>query len=288
VLTIATAGSSSIKLIVLVAIPVVGLGLRFALGRPPWWLHRARGTAVGQRAPRSDGRGRLGRQRQRVLALRMLLCAVGPLVVYTVLRSYVKSDAVALAIGGAIPAVWVLVLAVWRRRLDWIALVAVVLFALAIVLSLLSGGSSLPLKIRGAVVTGAFGLACVVSVVAGKPLPLLVVQRRARRDPEAGRLAQRALADPVRRHAITVLTALIGITLLAAAAMRVILAATLSTSTFLSVSSIAQWAVIAIGGIPTLWYVHQQRRRLHSRTSDPIRDDETPAPLAPRVYHDQS
>jgi small-conductance mechanosensitive channel len=146
---------------------------------------------------------------------------------------------------------------------------------------LVSGGSSVPFKIRGAVVTGMLGLACAVSVVAGKPLPLLVLQLRARRDAEAGRLAARAGDDPFRRHAITVLTALIGVTLLAAAAVRVILAVALSTSTFLSVSSVTQWAIIAAGGLPTVWYAHRQRSRLRSRHGDEARETDGRAPPVP-------
>ncbi len=282
-LAIASSGSSPIKLAVLVAIPVVGLVLRFALGRPPWWMQRGRAgaRAAGRPAPELNTRRQRGEQQQPALVARMLVSAVGPLFVYTLLRSRVGSDAEALAIGGAIPAAWVVAWGVWRRRVDWISLVAVILFALAIALSLLSGGSSLPLKIRGAAVTGALGLACVVSVVVGRPLPLLVLQLRARRDPRAGRVVQRVVGDPVRRHAIAVLTALIGSTLLAAGAVRVILAVTLSTSAFLSVSSVSQWAVLAIGGIPTLLYAHRQRRRLRSRQTDGA--SETGDPITPVV-----
>lgn len=273
---IASSGPGAIKLIVLVAIPVAGLVLRFALGRPPWWMQRARATSAGRRAPGLGERRAIRGEQQRALVVRMLVSAAGPWVVYTLLRSYVGTDAEALAISGAIPAAWVLIVLAWKRRVDLIALASVGLFALAIVLSLISGGSSLPLKIRGAAVTGVLGLACVVSVVAGKPLPLLVLQLRARRAPEAARLLQRARGDPARRHAITDLTTLIGITLLAAAAVRVILAVTLSTTAFLSVSSATQWAIIAAGGLPILWYVHRCRRSA-SREGGEGSDREDPA-----------
>lgn len=146
-LTIASSGSGSIKLIVLVAIPVIGLVLRFALRQPPWWMQRARGAVA----------------------------------------------------------------------------------------------------------------------------------------------RQKALGDPVRRRAITVLTALIGVTLLAAAGVRLILAIVLSTSTFLSVSSVTEWAIIAAGGVPALLYAHYQRSRLHSRRpTDPMRDvEDDPLPPVPRTHHGQ-
>jgi hypothetical protein len=200
----------------------------------------------------------------------MLVSAVLPLVVYALLRSRVGSDVEALAIGGAIPAAWVLVSLAWRRRVDWIALTSVVLLVLAVLLSLVSGGSSLPLKLREAVVTGVLGLACVGSVVAGKPLPLFVVRLRARRDARARRSAEQVLDDPVRQHAVTVLTMLVGITLLAAAAVRVILAVVLPTVVFLGLASIVEWVIIAAGALPTLWYAHRQRVLLRSRGSDAV------------------
>ena len=162
------------------------------------------------------------------------------------LRRHVGSDAEALAIGCAIPAAWVLVRLVITRRVEWLAAVFVAVFAVTVVVSLLSGGSALPFKLRYWVVTGLAGLACVISVIARRPLPLLLAHRPLH-DAERARKIEAAFNDPDRRHRLTVVTSVAGIALLLDAAVRAMLAVTLSTAMFLVASRVASWAVIGTG-----------------------------------------
>ncbi len=193
-----------------------------------------------------DDHSGTARAGQIVLVRSVLLSAVAPWIVYLLLRPHVGSDAEALAIGGAIPAAWVLVRLAITRRVEWLATVFVAVFAVAVVVSLLSGGSALPLKLRYSVVTGAVGLACVISVIARRPLPL-VLAHRSLYDAERARKIEAAFNDPARRHRLTVVTSVAGIALLLDAAVRAMLAVTLSTATFLVASRVASWAVIGAG-----------------------------------------
>jgi hypothetical protein len=72
----------------------------------------------------------------------------------------------ALAITDAIPMLWLVAYAIWRRRIEPIAVVAVVVFAIALVLTIAFGGSSLPLELRRSVFPGAVGVACLISLAA--------------------------------------------------------------------------------------------------------------------------
>lgn len=202
----------------------------------------------------TGGRGGTARAGQLALARSVLLSAVAPWIVYLLLRPHVRSDAEALAIGGAIPAAWVLVRLAVTRRVDWLAMVFVAVFAVAVAVSLLSGGSASPLKLRYSVVTGAAGLACVISVIIRRPLPL-VLAHRSLHDTERARRIEKAFSDPVRRHRLTVVTCLAGIALLLDAAVRALLAVTLPTATFLVVSRVASWAVIGAGLAAVVLYL---------------------------------
>lgn len=82
---------------------------------------------------------------------------------------------VALAVGGAVPAIRVLV--AWRRRakIDPIAVFIVALFVLGIVLSAISGNPKFALAKEG-IFTGLVGVWCIVSLFRGRPL-MFYVQR---------------------------------------------------------------------------------------------------------------
>lgn len=179
-------------------------------------------------------------RRMRALAPSLLAGFLLPAVVYWLVRPHVGGDAAALAIGGAVPAAWtVLRLAGWRR-VDPVALVGTVAFAAAAVVSVLTGGSSLPLKLHDAVVTGALGLACLVSVAIRWPLL---------------RLLGRRLGTP---HALAAGTAIAGVTLVVHAAAHTLVALTLPTSSYVVVSRVVGLPIYAVGAVTLVWYLRRQ------------------------------
>jgi FtsH-binding integral membrane protein len=200
---------------------------------------------------------RIPRARLWAMALSVLFNGVAPIVVYAVLRSHVGSDATALAIGTAVPIVVTATGFAIRRRLEPIGTVAVVVFGIALIITALSGGNVLVLKLQDAIVTGPLGLACLVSVAVKRPLHLVVMRLAARRNPAL----QRVVDGPAARRNSTVMTALLGTMLLLHALVLLALALTESTSTFLSVSRPAGWAITGAGVVALLWY----RRRLRNR-----------------------
>jgi hypothetical protein len=192
----------------------------------------------------------------------LLLNAALPLAVYALLRPHVDGEVTALAVAGGIPVVITLARLVRDRRLDPIGALAVAGFGAALLVSWLSGGDTLVLKLQDSVVTGPLGLACLASVAVRRPLSLVLLRRLARGNP---RLRAR-VTHPGHQRAATVLTALLGTTMLLHAVARLVLALSVPTGTFLALG----WSIIGAGGAAMLWY----RRRLSG-----VRPDQVPAPL---------
>ncbi|NUR26969.1 MAG: hypothetical protein HOV83_14190 [Catenulispora sp.] len=181
----------------------------------------------------------------RPLLVSLAVNAVLPLIAFLLIRPHVGSDALALALGGAIAAGRTLFVFARRRRVDVIGLVAVTAFALSVLASLAFSGSSLPLKLDMALLIGPLGLACLVSVAVGRPLHDVVM--RIRRMPKANR-----------RHS-SIVTAIVGCTLVVHTLVHVVLALTLPTAVFLAASRLAGWGIIAVGAAALAIYLRLAR-----------------------------
>ncbi|HVX43815.1 MAG TPA: VC0807 family protein [Mycobacteriales bacterium] len=173
-----------------------------------------------------------------------------PLIAYLAVRSHVGSEAVALAIGGAIPALFTVGGFLVQRKLDKGGVISVIGFGLALLIALLSGGNALVLKLHDAVISGPIGLLFLASLATRRPLMVLVKQLTERGKPAA------ALPSP---RAMYVFTALIGAMLTVHAAVILGLALALPTTTFLAVGRPIGWVVLAIGAAALLWYRNKLR-----------------------------
>ncbi len=157
-----------------------------------------------------------------------------PVVAYALVRPQVDSDATALVVAALFPAAWTVGRLVRRHRLDPLGVVSLTSLGAALLFTLASGGNPLLLKVQEAPVTGAFGLALLVSVAARRPLlPALL------------RLVGRPL--PLTHARAMLITAIVGATLCVEVLVRLLLAVTLDTSTFLEVHRPVSWAIWAIG-----------------------------------------
>jgi hypothetical protein len=196
---------------------------------------------------------------RRILSLigSLVLNFVVPVLAYRVFRPHVATSAEALALGAAIPVAFTLGTLIWRRRLDPLGLLSVISFGISIGVSWLSGGSSLALELQEPVVTGIIGLACLISVAVRRPLHLVVVRYLGRTNPRFARIA----ADPAAQRNSLIGTAMIGSVFLAHATVVTVMALTLPTSTFLTLSHPVGLAVFGAGLLGLFWYRH--RRQAH-------------------------
>ncbi len=195
-------------------------------------------------SPVPQGRARWA-PRLRALISSLAVNGLGSFVAYLVVRPHVATDAVALALAGAIPVTWTAGRFAWRRRLDLVGVVATAGYASGLLVSLLTGGSSLPLEVHPlTLVEGAAGLVLLLSVAVGRPLLPVVL----------GRFGQVHAASS---RSLGMLTLFVGAALLVTTAIHLVLALTLPTATFLVANRFVDWALLAVGVARVLWY---QRR----------------------------
>ena len=181
-----------------------------------------------------------------------------PIAAYLVLRQVLHSDGYALGISEILVLGWTL--AVGRRRgLNPVVVATAVILAIALVLTVLAGGSALPLKLRRGAITGPLGLACLISVAVGRPLLPVLLDLGSQSGPArfAARLGRvrASLSDA----AATGLTAIVGLTLLADAVVQVTLAFTISTTVFVAITGLVRLALAAVGLVACFVYIRTQR-----------------------------
>lgn len=185
----------------------------------------------------------------------IVISTIVPLAVYTALRPHVGSDATALLVAAAVPAVFTLAKLVWLRRFDPIGVVAVCGFAVAALVLVVTGGNPIALKLHEALLTGPLGLVLLASAAIGKPLHRVVLRMAARRNPALERAA---------RLSSTVVTVLLGATMTLHALVLLMLAVSLPTQTYLEVSRPAGLAVLAVGVGSLVWYRNNRQRDVRS------------------------
>ena len=130
---------------------------------------------------------------------RLVAGLVLPWLAYLIVRSLIGSSVGALAITDALPATWLLVVGITRRRIEPIAVLSAATVFIALTAYAITGGDPVAIKLRRGAVTGAIGVAALTSVALGRPLLLRVAQSAAKLNPDRPDLAAR-LAEPHRRR----------------------------------------------------------------------------------------
>lgn len=184
---------------------------------------------------------------------RLVLNLLVPFVVYQVSRSYVDSDAIALAISAVVPTLWTVGRFAVRRRLDPFGVISVVVCLLTILVTVLTGGSALGTELLSPVLFGLVGLVVFGAALVGRPLDVLFLRLVNRDRP----------VEPARQHATTVIIAAVGGLFAVRGVVLTLLALALPVSGYVAVSGIVGWGTLILGGIPIFWY----RQRRHARNT---------------------
>ena len=187
--------------------------------------------------------------------------AVVPLGVYYAVRPHVGGDAPALMIAGIPAAAWVALQWVRSRRIDPIGAIVLFGFLAGLVVSAALGGSAFVLKVRDSAFTGLFGLVCLGSLCAARPLMFFIGRALSAGDDPAKLAAYEELwAMPTAPRTFRIITASWGVGLIAEAAARVLLALAVPTGPFLALSPVLSGVVL--GGLFafTVWFSKRARR----------------------------
>jgi len=187
----------------------------------------------------------------RAVAWRMgvstIVAGIAPVAAYLIARPRVDSNATALAITFAVPVVWAGLTALWHGRLDLDGSLTIGAYGLALVVTIISGGSALPLKLHAAAETAVVGVACLVSVVLRRPLLLLGLRFMARKNGRRRGAWHRAVSEPALLHTFSVITVIVGVGFLVEAASQVALALVVPTLLFVALSLPVRFAVYGSG-----------------------------------------
>jgi len=184
-----------------------------------------------------------------------------PLAVYAVVRPQVGGDAPALMIAGVPAAGWVLLQWARKRSIDPIGCIVLFGFVAGIITSVLLGGSAFVLKVRDSAFTALFGLACLASLLAPRPVMFFIGRALSAGTDEVKLAAYDELWTlPTAPRTFRIVTAAWGLGLLGEAALRVVLAEALPTAAFLAASPVL--AGVVIGGLFafTVWFSRRARR----------------------------
>jgi hypothetical protein len=199
-----------------------------------------------------------GSRRNRLQSLAMIAVfdIAGPYLAYTLLRSAGQSAVSALVLSGVLPAVGVIAGVIRHRRVDTVGIVVLAGIAVGTVLGLLSGNPRLVL-IEGSVPTAVFGLVCLASLRAQRPLIYRFALEFIGPDTPKGQEFESLWQYPQFRHVFRLYTVVWGVAYLAEAAARVVVVEMTSTSTALAVSKVMPYAV---AGALVAWMVAYGRR----------------------------
>ncbi|WP_035799197.1 VC0807 family protein [Kitasatospora mediocidica] len=183
---------------------------------------------------------------------------VAPIVIYNQLHAHGVGDFTALLLSGLGPVLDIAVYLAWHRRVDEFAIVSLVFVALTAVVSLVGPHDARLLLVKDSFVTGLFGVLCLVSLAAPRPLMFYFGRKFATDGTAAAAAWWNGLwVHPGFRRIQRNLTIGWGVGYLAEAALRIALVYTLSTGAMVTVNNVLPYAVT--GGL-VLWTITYAKR----------------------------
>jgi hypothetical protein len=221
----------------------------------------ATGTAAERTGPAHRVASPIHRARRvlRHAAPTLVLGVIAPIVTYDLLSGH-TSDVTALSVGAAFPAAATLWSLARTRRADPVALMTLAGIVLGLVGALLFD-SSMFLLLRESVVTGAFGLVFLGSLLAARPVTFAVARATMATTPAERSEFDAGWERPLVQAAHRRTTLEWGVAFLVEAAGRAVLAFVLTPGTLLLVSPLLTAAVLGPVALATV----RRRRRAVAR-----------------------
>ncbi|MFI0151899.1 VC0807 family protein [Streptomyces lydicus] len=200
--------------------------------------------------------------------LTIALNVVAPIITYNTLRDHGWSEVAALLAGGVWPVLDSLVHLVWRRRLDEFAVVTLVFLVITAVVSLVGAHSARALLIKDSAVTGLFGLLCLATLLAPRPLMFYFGRKFATDGTAASTAWWNGLWQfEGFRKTVATMTTVWGVAYCLEATVRVGLSYTLSTDTMVIVSPFLIYGVLGALVVWTTMFGKRARRKGEERAA---------------------
>ncbi|MER5808037.1 VC0807 family protein [Streptomyces sp. NPDC002033] len=187
------------------------------------------------------------------------LNVVAPILTYnTLTEDHGWSEFSALLVSGIWPVLDSAVNVAWRRKLDEFAIVTLVFLVITAFVTLVGTHSARTLLIKDSAVTGLFGLLCLATLLAPRPLMFYFGRKFGTDGTKEGVAEFNGLWQyPDFRRVMRHMTAVWGVAYLVEAALRVVLAFTLPTSTMVILNPFLIYGFL--GGL-ILWTVRYSKR----------------------------
>jgi hypothetical protein len=178
---------------------------------------------------------------------KLVLAGALPVVGYILLRPHVGSDATALSAVMVFPLIDIAGERLRNGSFEPIGIIAVVGIAVGIAGALLFHGNTTLLKVRDSLLTGVFGIVCLLSLSRRRPAMFYLGRSFVSGgDAERAREFENLWDLPGVPLRFRVVTAVWGVGLVAESVLRTALALTLSTKTFLLVTPVINWSVLGL------------------------------------------
>ncbi|MFB7662807.1 VC0807 family protein [Kitasatospora sp. NPDC056138] len=187
---------------------------------------------------------------------------VAPILTYNQLTGHGCNDFTALLVSAGWPVLDLLINIAWKRRLDEFAVISLIFVALTMAVTLVGPHSARLLLVKDSLVTGLFGVLCLITLAAPRPL-MFYFGRKFATDGSAEAL-ERWNGLWVHESFRTVqrnLTLVWGVAYLAEAALRVGLSYALSTGGMVTLNSVLSYGVTAVLIGWTITYAKRARAR---------------------------
>ncbi|WP_424213866.1 VC0807 family protein [Streptomyces sp. BI20] len=188
-------------------------------------------------------------------AMTIGLNVVAPILTYNALTERGWSEFAALLVSGVWPVLDTAIVVAWRRKADEFAVITLVFLVITAVVSLVGTPSARALLIKDSCVTGLFGLLCLGTLLAPRPL-MFYFGRKFATDgtPESTRWWNGMWRYEGFRRTMTLITLVWGLGYLLEAAVRVALAFVLDTSTMVWLSPVLIYGTLGLLAVWTALY----------------------------------
>jgi hypothetical protein len=211
-------------------------------------------------ARRDAGDAAPGGGRLRPIAKIMVFYVAAPLAVYFGLRAAGLTAVTALLLSGVFPALGLTISTIRNRRLDVVGALVLAGIAVGSVVGLVSH-SARPLLIEGSVPTAVFGVACLGSLRARRPLMFSFALEFTGPDSARGREMTELWQYEGYRRIFRIITAVWGVGFLLEAALRVVVVYSTSTGTAMASSTVTPFLFAAIlSGWTVAYGTHHKKK----------------------------
>ncbi|KUJ65880.1 hypothetical protein ACZ90_42695 [Streptomyces albus subsp. albus] len=221
-------------------------------------------------------------------ALTIVCNVVAPIVTYNELTDAGWSDFKALLVSGAWPLLDIVVHLVWRRTVDEFAMISLAFLVLTGVVTLIGPHSARLMLVKDSAVTGLFGLLCLATLAAPRPL-MFYFGRKFATDgtPQSHAWWNGLWQFEGFRTTMRTITVAWGAGYLVEAGVRIGLSYALSTGAMVTVNSVLSYGVMGLLIAWTIWYSKRSQARGEARAAAaaadgaPAADVIQPSPALP-------